>query len=171
MWSCLAISVLSHPWRSSSVICLSRGPKRTDVSFIPPFPSLTESASAFVFLDLTTGSIPPKALHAPPSCPSQDSSIHLATRLQFSGKKFPHFAIVRGAASGSCLKSLAGWGFWRTGCGKYRKNNRKMVWQVLGSRARGERHQSCPMAGLEFFGPQNRTTVEYEAEKWEIRGN
>ena len=35
MWSCFAISVLSHPCSSNSVICCSRGPRRNTFSLMP----------------------------------------------------------------------------------------------------------------------------------------
>src|SRR5205823_8575634 len=34
IWSCPAISELSQPWSSNSVICCSLGPSRIDLSFI-----------------------------------------------------------------------------------------------------------------------------------------
>jgi hypothetical protein len=44
--SCLAISELSQPCNSSSTICCSRGPSRTDLSFISEYPPFMISARA-----------------------------------------------------------------------------------------------------------------------------
>src|SRR5450631_2570324 len=50
IWSCLAISVLSHPCSSNSVICCSRGPRRNTFSLMPsslPLIKFSRSASQY----------------------------------------------------------------------------------------------------------------------------
>lgn len=97
MWSCLAISVLSHPCSSSSVICRSRGPKRTDVSFIPiPFPDqMQHQPSCFVNVSWTVLprkpcahpklTLPdPSAFALPPYCSFREKNFHISQELQGS---------------------------------------------------------------------------------------
>src|SRR5271165_1485999 len=81
IFSCLAISVLSHPCSKSSVICFSRGPSRTTLSFIANTPSWNESRNQLLSKQASPCERNEPSLGVIPKtgCLSKSHSTHAAT--------------------------------------------------------------------------------------------